>query len=62
VFVGETVGFADLAEDFGFAEQERVEAGGHAEEMADGSAIVMLVECAVENVRANGMEFAEKGG
>jgi len=61
VFVGEAIGFADLAEDFGFAEEEGVEPGGDAEKMADGGAIVVLVECAVKNVRANGMEFAEEG-
>jgi len=61
VFVGEAIGFADLAEDFGFAEEERIEPGGDAEEMADGGAIVVMVEGAVENVRANGMEFAEEG-
>jgi hypothetical protein len=62
VFVGETIGFADLAEDFGFAEEERVEPGGNAEEMTDGGAVVVLVEDAAENVGANGMEFAEEGG
>jgi hypothetical protein len=61
VFVGETIGFANLAEDFGFAEEEGVQTGGNAEKMADGSAIVVLVEDAVENIRANGMEFAEEG-
>jgi hypothetical protein len=58
--VGEAIGFADLSEDFGFAEEERVESGGDAEKMADGGAIVMLVEGNIENVWANGMEFAEK--
>src|SRR5260221_5575566 len=61
IFVGEAIGFADLAEDFGFAEEERVESGGDAEEMADGGAIVMLIEGDVENVWANRMEFAEEG-
>jgi len=61
VFVRDAIGFADLAEDFGFAEEERVEAGGNAEEMADGGAIVMMIEDAVEGVGANGMEFAEEG-
>jgi hypothetical protein len=53
VFVGETIGFANLTEDFGFAEEERVQSGGNAEEMADGGAIIVLVEDAVENVGAN---------
>jgi hypothetical protein len=61
LFVGETIGFADLPEDFGFAEKERVEPGGNAEEMADGGAVVVLVKGTVENVGANGMEFAEEG-
>jgi hypothetical protein len=56
--VGETIGFADLAEDFGFAEEERVEPGRDSEEMTDGGAVVVLVEDAVEKVGANGMEFA----
>ena len=60
MFVGEAVGFADLAEDFGFAEEERIEPSRNAEEMTDGSAIVMMVEDAVENVGTNGMEFAEE--
>jgi hypothetical protein len=51
--VGETIGFANLTEDFGFAEEERVQSGGNAEEMADGGAIIVLVEDAVENVGAN---------
>jgi hypothetical protein len=61
VFVGEAIGFADLAEDFGFAEEEGVKPGGNAEEMADGGAVIVLVKSAIENVRANGMEFAEEG-
>jgi hypothetical protein len=61
VLVGEPIGFAYLAEDFGFAEEERVEPGGDAEKMADGGAIVVMVKDAIENVRANGMEFAEEG-
>jgi len=60
--VRETIGFADLAENFGFAEEERVESGGDAEEVADCGAIVMLIEGDIENVWANGMEFAEEGG
>jgi len=60
VFVGQAIGFADLAEDFGFAEKERIESGGDAEEMTDGGAIVVMVEDAVKSVRANGMEFAEE--
>ena len=43
VFVGQALGFADLAEDFGFAEEERVEAGGDAEEVTDSGAVVMMV-------------------
>jgi len=43
VFVGHTICFADLAEDFGFAEEEGVESGGDAEEMTDGGAIVVMV-------------------
>jgi hypothetical protein len=59
--MGEAIGFANLAEDFGFAEEQRVQPGGDAEEMTDGGAIVVMVEDAVENVGANGMEFAEEG-
>jgi hypothetical protein len=61
VFVGEAIGFADLAEDFCFAEKEGVKPGGDTEEMTDGGAVVVLVKGAVENVGANGMEFAEEG-
>ena len=61
MFVGKTISFADLAEDFGFAKEERVEPGGNTEEMTDGGAIVVMVEDAVENIGANGMEFAEEG-
>jgi len=61
VLMGKTIGFADLAKDFGFTEEEGVEPGGHAEEMANGGAIVVLVEDAIENVGANGMEFTEEG-
>ena len=62
MFVGEAICFADLAEDFGFAEEERVESGGNAEEMTNSGAIVVMVEDVVESVRANGMEFAEERG
>ena len=62
VFVGHAIGFADLAEDFGFAEEKRVESGGDAEEMANGGAIVVMIEDAVESVGANGVEFAEERG
>ena len=58
MFVGQAIGLADLAEDFGFAEEERVESGGDAEEMTDSGTIIVMVENAVESVRANGMEFA----
>jgi hypothetical protein len=61
VFVGDAVGFSDLAEDFGFAEEKRIEPGGNAEEMANSGAVVMVIEDAVEGVGANGMEFAEEG-
>jgi hypothetical protein len=60
--VGDTVGFADLAEDFGFAEKKRIESGGNAEEVTDGGAIVVLIEKAVEHVGTDGVEFAEEGG
>jgi hypothetical protein len=60
--MGEAVGFAHLTEDFGFAKEERVKSGGNAEEVADGRAVVMLIQGTVENVRADGMEFAEEGG
>jgi hypothetical protein len=62
VFVGHAIGLADLAEDFGFAEEERVESGGNAEEMTNSGAIVVMVEDVVKSVRANGMEFAEERG
>jgi hypothetical protein len=61
IFVGEAIGFADLAEDFGLAEEERVESGRDAEKVPDGGAVIVLIEGAIENVWANGMEFAEKG-
>jgi len=62
VLVRQAVGFADLSEDFGFAEEERVESSGDAEEVAYGGAIVMMIEGTVESVWANGMEFAEERG
>ncbi len=61
LFVGEAVCFADLAEDFGFAEELRIEPGGNAEEMTDGGAIVVLVKHAIEHVLADGVKFAEEG-
>jgi hypothetical protein len=60
LFVGDLVSVADLAEDFGFAEEHRVEAGGNAEEVADGIAVVVMVERAGENFGADRVEFAEK--
>jgi hypothetical protein len=60
VFVGKSIGFTHLAEDFGFAKEERIEPGGNAEEMTDSGAVVVLVEQAVEHVRADGVKFAEK--
>ena len=62
VLVGQAIGLADLAEDFGFAEEERVESGGNAEEMTNSGAIVVMVEDVVKRVGANGMEFAEERG
>ena len=62
LFVGEAIGFADLAEDFGFAEEHGVEPGGDAEKMADGVAIVVMIERAGENVGADGVKFAEERG
>src|SRR5258705_13277043 len=62
MFVRDAIGLADLAEDFGFAEEERVESGGDAEEMTNSGTIVVMVEDAVESVWANGMEFAEERG
>jgi hypothetical protein len=61
LFVGEAIGFADLAKDFGFAEELRIEAGGNAKEMTDGGAVVVLVEEAVEHVGPDGMKFTEEG-
>src|SRR5713226_3206981 len=60
LFVGEAVSFADLAEDFGFAEELRIEPGGNAKEMTNSGAIVVLVEHAVEHVLADGVKFAEE--
>jgi hypothetical protein len=60
--MGQAISFADLAEDFRFAEEERVESGGDAEEVTDGGAIVMMIEGTVESVWANGMEFTEERG
>ena len=51
LFVGEAIGFADLAEDFGFAEQHGVESAGDAEEMANGGAIVVMIERDAQNIR-----------
>ena len=62
MFVGQAIGLADLAEDFGFAEEERVESGGDAEEMTDRGAIVVMIENTVERVGLDGMEFAEERG
>jgi hypothetical protein len=62
VFVGEAIGFADLAEDFGLAEEKRVEPGGNAEEVTDGGTVVVMIEDTVESVGTNGMEFAKERG
>ena len=62
VFVRETVSFANLAEDFGFAEEKRIEAGRNAKEVTHGGAVVVLVEQAVEHLGADGVKFAEERG
>jgi hypothetical protein len=59
--VGHAIGFADLAEDLGFAEEQRVEAGGDAEEVTHGSAVVVMIEGTAESIWPDGMEFTEKG-
>jgi hypothetical protein len=58
--VRHAIGFANLAEDFGFAEEKRVESGGNAEEVANGGAVVVMVKGAVEGVGANGVELAKE--
>ena len=56
----ETIRFANLAEDFSFAEEEGVESGGNAEEMTNGGAVIVLIEEAVEHVGPHGMKFAKE--
>ena len=60
LFMRGFVGVAHLAEDFGFAKEHGIESGRDAEEMADGVAVVMVIERADENFAADGMEFAEE--
>src|SRR5579862_4685472 len=60
--VGEAIGFADLAKNFGFAEDHGIEPGSHAEKVTDGVAIVMMVERAVEQIELDGVEIAEIAG
>jgi len=50
-----------LAKDFGFTEEEESSPCGHAEEMANGGRDRSAGRDAIENVGANGMEFAEEG-
>src|SRR6201993_2603441 len=56
LFVGDAIGFADLAEDFRFAEHHGIEAGGYTKKMANRVAIVMVIERRTEKIELNGME------
>ena len=62
MFVGEAIGFADLAEDFGFAEEEGVKPGGNAEEMTNGVLVVVVIERNAQDIRADSVKLAEKRG
>ena len=62
MFVGRFVGVANLADDFGFAEEHGVQPGGDAEKMADGVAIVVMIKRADEDFGADSVEFAEECG
>ena len=44
LFVRKAVRFADLAQDFGFAEHHRIKAGGYAKQVADCVSVIVLVE------------------
>src|SRR5271155_2592446 len=62
LFVRRAVGLAHLAEDLGFAQKHRVQPSGNAKKMPDRVAIVMMVKGVGQNVRADGMKFAQKRG
>ena len=66
MFVGDAIGFADLAEDFRFAEHHGIEAGGYTKKMANRVAIVMVIERRTEKIELNRMEagkiFGKSGG
>ncbi len=57
---GDGVGLFDLAEDLGLAYDHAVERAGDAEEVADGFALVELVEMGLDVVRRNGEVFVEE--
>ena len=59
VFVSDAIGFANLAEDFGFAEHHGIETGSDAKQMANGVAIVVVIERGREQIELHGMKAAK---
>src|SRR5262249_32187770 len=61
-FMRSAIGLADLAQDFRFAKELGIESGGDAKKMADGIAIIAMIERGAENIGADGVKLAEEGG
>ena len=59
MLVRNAIGFANLAENFRFTEHHGIKAGSDTEKMANGVAIVMVIERRAEQIKLNGMETAE---
>ena len=52
------IGLADLAENFGFADEHGIETGRNAEEMTNGFAVVVMIERRAESFRRDRVERA----
>lgn len=59
-FAGDGVGFFDLTEDLGFADDHAVERAGYAEEMTNGFALAELVEVGLDVVGGDGKVLVKK--
>jgi hypothetical protein len=59
MLVRNAIGFANLAENFRFAEHHGIKAGSDTEKVANGVAIVMVIERRAEQIKLNRMEAAE---
>src|SRR5208337_4222288 len=60
--VGAQIGFANLAENLGFAQEHGFQAGRNAEQMADGVVIVVVIESGTQQLGREGVKVTEKAG